>query len=133
MENTKKTTPATPETKIVNHGYPREMEIGIVDQTIRFIQPSDTCDKDRYQQLTMTTVGVEFDPKDNTDSFIRMAIGPDEGDADIAPFWSCNGPEELVMLFNEFAKRTGMSCRWKLEKYHVQLITDPHHPKANPE
>lgn len=133
MENTEKTTHAVPEARIVNHGYPKEMEIGVVDQTIRFIQKSDTCDEDRYQQLAMTTVGLDFDPKDNTDSFIRVAIGPNDGDADIAPFWSCNGPEELVMLFNEFAKRTGMSCRWRLEKYHVKPITNMIYEEVVPE
>lgn len=117
--------------KIVNHGFPNENneEIGVVEQQIQFIQHSDTMDSDRYQYLRFETEGVEFDPKDNTDSFFRISTGdkfaynPDK--TDVAPFWSCNGPEELVKLFNEAARRFGMSCRWKVEKYYVKPNIDP--------
>lgn len=115
---------------IVNHGFPNEdkREVGVVEQKITFIQHSDTCDSDRYQYLNFETVGVDFDPKDNTDSFIRISTGDsfayDEGKTDCAQFWSCNGPEELVELFNEAARRFGMSCRWKVEKFHVRPISD---------
>lgn len=110
--------------KFVNHGCPQDGEIGVVEQAATFIQHSDTCDEDRYQYLNFKTVGVDFDKKDNTDSFIRVStgdpfVGYDEKHTDVAPFWSCNGPEEIVALFNKFAERTGMTCRWKCEKYHV--------------
>ena len=116
---------------IVNHGYPNELneEIGVVEQKITFIQHSDTNDDDRYQYLNVQTSGVDFDPKDNTDSFFRISTGDpfayDDKKTDCAPFWSCNGPEELVAMFNEAARRFGMSCRWKLEKYHVKPIVGP--------
>jgi hypothetical protein len=116
--------------KLVNHGFPNQdrNEVGVVEQKITFIQHSDTCDKDRYQYVSFETVGVDFDPKDNTDSFLRVSTGDpfayNENKTDVAPFWSCNGPDELVRMFNEAARRFGMSCRWKLEKYHVQPITN---------
>lgn len=116
---------------IVNHGYPNELneEIGVVEQKITFIQHSDTNDDDRYQYLNVQTSGVDFDPKDNTDSFFRISTGDpfayDDKKTDCAPFWSCNGPEELIAMFNEAARRFGMSCRWKLEKYHVKPIVGP--------
>lgn len=109
--------------KFVNHGFPKDSEIGVVTQTAQFIQRSDTMDEDRYQQLNFETCGLEFDEKDNTDAFIRVSTGDPNGmdpeHTDIAPFWSCNGPEEIVELFNIFAQRCGMTCRWKLEKYYV--------------
>lgn len=119
------------EINIVNNGYPDQdkEEVGVVEQNVTFIQHSDTCDdSDRVQYLDFKTVGVDFDPKDNTDSFFRISTGDpfayDEGKTDCSQFWSCNGPEELVRLFNEAARRFGMSCRWKVEKYHVQPITN---------
>lgn len=116
--------------KVVNHGYPNQdkEEVGVVEQKVTFIQHSDTCDSDRYQYLNFETMGVDFDPVDNTDSFLRISTGDkfayDEDKTDCAQFWSCNGPEELVRLFNEAARRFGMSCRWKLEKYYVRPVTD---------
>lgn len=115
----------------INHGYPDQFkeEVGVVDQKITFIQHSDTNDKDRYQYFNFITSGVDFDPKDNTDSFFRVSTGDpfayDDEKTDCAPFWSCNGPEELVALFNEAARRFGMSCRWKIEKYHVKPMVGP--------
>lgn len=117
--------------KLVNHGYPNRdsEEIGVVEQKVTFIQHSDTNDEDRYQYLNFETSGVDFDPKDNTDSFFRVSTGDpfayNDEKTDCAPFWSCNGPEELVALFNEAARRFGMSCRWKLEKYHVRPVVGP--------
>lgn len=116
---------------IVNHGFPNELneEIGVVDQKITFIQHSDTNDDNRYQYLNVQTSGVDFDPKDNTDSFFRISTGDpfayDDTKTDCASFWSCNGPEELITMFNEAARRFGMSCRWKLEKYHVRPMVGP--------
>lgn len=116
---------------IVNHGFPNELneEIGVVDQKITFIQHSDTNDDNRYQYFNVQTSGVDFDPKDNTDSFLRISTGDpfayDDKKTDCAHFWSCNGPEELVTMFNEAARRFGMSCRWKLEKYHVRPMVGP--------
>lgn len=120
--------------KFVNHGYPKGEEIGVTEQSIQFIQKSDTCDIDRFQQVNFKTVGLGYDERDNTDSFIRVSIGDpymiekmdqnEEIQTDIAPFWSCQGPEELVELFNIFAERTGMTCRWKLEKYHINELNE---------
>lgn len=116
---------------IINHGYPNrdKEEIGVVDQKITFIQHSDTNDEDRYQYLNVETSGVDFDPRDNTDSFFRISTGDkfayDEEKTDCAQFWSCNGPEELVAMFNEAARRFGMSCRWKIEKYYVKPMVGP--------
>lgn len=113
---------------IVNHGFPdqNKNEVGVVQQQIQFIQHSDTMDSDRYQYLTFKTEGVEFEPQDNTDSFFRISTGDEfaynDSKTDVAQFWSCNGPEELVNLFNEAARRFGMSCRWKIEKFNVKPI-----------
>jgi len=113
----------TQKIKIVNHGFPHNNEIGVVDQECTFIQKSDTYDSDHFQYLTFKTMGIDFDPNDNTDSFIRLSTGDpfvyDEEKTDVAPFWSCDGPEEIVELFNEFARRAGMTCRWKVEKYNI--------------
>ena len=117
--------------KFVNHSLPEEGEIGVQDQRIRFIQNSDTWDHPgNCQYMTLQTIPVEFSEKDNTDSFIRMSIGdvqPDQigqhstsdDESDVVNFWSVDGPEDLIQIFNEFAKRTGMTCRWKIEKYYI--------------
>lgn len=114
--------------KLVNHGLPKDEELGVVEQKMTFIQNSDTWDSDRFQYANFETRAVDFSAEDNTDSFIRFSIGDmsvyNEKKTDIAPFWSCEGPEEIVEMFNEFAKRSGMSCRWKIEKYHVRPITE---------
>lgn len=115
-------------TKIVNHGFPKDEEIGVMKQSATFIQHSDTNDEDRYQYFRVETSAVEFDPKDNTDSFFRVSTGdpnvynPDN--TDVAQFWSCTGPEEIISMFNEAARRMGMSCRWKCEKFYVQPIVN---------
>ena len=115
-------------TKFVNHGFPHDEEIGVMEQNATFIQHSDTNDEDRYQYFRVETSGVDYDPKDNTDSFFRVSTGdpfaynPDK--TDVAPFWSCMGPEDIVAMFNEAARRMGMRCRWKLEKYYVQPVID---------
>ena len=119
------------EVNIVNHGYPNrdKEEVGVVEQKITFIQHSDTNDDDRFQYVNFETSGVDFDPKDNTDAFFRVSTGDpfayDEEKTDCAQFWSCNGPEELVAMFNEAARRFGMSCRWKVEKYNVKPMVGP--------
>lgn len=115
--------------KIINSGFIKNEEIGIENQVVRYIQNTDTCDMniDGYQYLTLKTVGLEFDEKDNTDSFIRISIGSNNYDeksdeeSGITNFWSVCGPEDLIEIFNDFARRTGMSCRWEIKKYHVKL------------
>lgn len=115
-------------TKFVNHGFPHDEEIGVMEQNATFIQHSDTNDEERYQYFRVETSGVDFDPKDNTDSFFRVSTGdpfaynPDK--TDVAPFWSCMGPEDIVAMFNEAARRMGMQCRWKCEKFYVRSISD---------
>ena len=117
-------------TKFVNHGFPKDEEIGIMEQNATFIQHSDTNDEDRYQYFRVETSGVDYDPKDNTDSFFRVSTGdpfaynPEK--TDVAPFWSCMGPEDIVAMFNEAARRMGMRCRWSCEKHFVD-IEDPYH------
>lgn len=117
-------------TKFVNHGFPHEEEIGVMEQNTTFIQHSDTNDDDRYQYFRVETSSVDFDPKDNTDSFFRVSTGdpfaynPDK--TDVAPFWSCMGPEDLVAMFNEAARRMGMRCRWSCEKYYVDIEDSTH-------
>lgn len=110
---------------IVNHGFPKDLEVGVLDQAVTFIQHSDTMDEDRYQYLRVKAEAVDYDPKDNTDSFFRIATGDafayNDEKTDVAPFWSCMGPEELTDLFNEAARRMGMRCRWKCEKYFVDV------------
>ena len=112
-------------TKIINSGFIKNEEIGIETQVVRYIQNTDTCDMniDGYQYLTLKTVGVDFNEEDNTDSFIRISIGSNNHDEEsgISNFWSVGGPEELIEIFNDFARRTGMSCRWEINKYHVEL------------
>lgn len=117
-------------TKFVNHGFPHEEEIGVMDQNATFIQHSDTNDDERYQYFRVETSSVAFDPKDNTDSFFRVSTGdpfaynPDK--TDVAPFWSCMGPEDIVAMFNEAARRMGMRCRWSCEKYYVDIEDSAH-------
>ena len=103
--------------KLVNHGYPKGEEVGIVDMHVNYIQPSDTCSDTEtpYQQLHLETVGVEYDPEENTDAFIRMQTGCPE-DVDIAPYWSINGLEDLVKIFNDFERRRGSTIHYKLTK-----------------
>lgn len=115
--------------KIINSGFIKNEEIGIETQVVRYIQNTDTVDMniDGYQYLTLKTVGIGFDEKDNTDSFIRISIGSNNYDeksdeeSGITNFWSVDGPEDLIEIFNDFARRTGMSCRWEIKKYHVEL------------
>jgi len=114
---------------LVNHGMPENSQIGINNQKITFIQKSDTWDdSEKYQQMTFESIGVDFDINDNTDSFLRISIGArsndPEDEPDIAPFWSVDGPEEIVRIFNEVAKRFGWKCRWRLEK----VYPDPEDP-----
>ena len=117
-------------TKFVNHGFPHEEEIGVMEQKATFIQHSDTNDDDRYQYFCVKTSSVDFDPKDNTDSFFRVSTGdpfaynPDK--TDVAPFWSCMGPDDIVAMFNEAARRMGMRCRWSCEKYYVDIEDSTH-------
>ena len=51
-------------------------------------------------------------------------ISPDK--TDVAPFWSCMGPEDIVAMFNEAARRMGMRCRWSCEKYYVDIEDSTH-------
>lgn len=102
---------------IVNHGYPEDEEIGVVDMHVNYIQKSDTCSsvETPYQQLHLETVGVEFDQNENTDAFIRMQTGCPE-DVDITPYWSINGLEDLVKIFNNFERRRGSTIHYKVTK-----------------
>lgn len=106
--------------KIVNHGYPKDQEIGVVDMHTTYIQQTDTCgdsEQEPYQQLMLETVGVEFCEKENTDAFIRMRVGkkyPDE--VDVADFWSINGLEDLVSIFNNFERRRGSTIQYQVTK-----------------
>ena len=117
-------------TKFVNHGFPHEEEIGVMEQKATFIQHSDTNDDDRYQYFRVETSSVAFDLKDNTDSFFRVSTGDpfayNSNKTDVAPFWSCMGPEDIVAMFNEAARRMGMRCRWSCEKYYVDIEDSTH-------
>lgn len=118
--------------KIINSGFIKDEETGIETQVVRYIQNTDTVDMniDGYQYLTLKTVGIDFDEKDNTDSFIRISIGSNNYDeksdeeSGITNFWSVGGPEDLIEIFNDFARRTGMSCRWEINKYHVKTTEE---------
>ena len=113
--------------KIINTCYTKDDQIGIDTQVVRYIQNTDTWDMniDGNQYLTLKTVcGGDFSEKDNTDSFIRMEIGDEHSEQCISPFWSIAGPEDLVEVFNDFARRTGMSCRWEIKKYHVKTTEE---------
>ena len=112
-------------TKIENHCFPKDGNVGIDKQIIRFAQNNDTWGEvDKTQLLTFETVSVSFDKKDNCDWFFRMSTGGDEDSECIEKFWSIEGPEELIGLFNELARRTGMRCRWKCEKFYVEPSAD---------
>ena len=103
---------------MINHGFPKDDQVGIVDMNVRYIQRNDTMgDSDNYQQMTLQTEAVEFDEKENVDSFIRMSIGPKTPDeVDIEPFWSINGLEDLAQIFNNFEKRRGSTIHYKVVK-----------------
>lgn len=110
---------------IKNCSIPDDDGIGVNKQTIQFIQNNDTWgDSDKYQLIHFETVPVDFSEKDNCDWFFRVTTGGKQDEDDIEKFWSVEGPEELVALFNDAARRTGMTCRWKCEKYYVEPPTD---------
>lgn len=109
--------------KIINSTFLKDEEVGIENQKVVYVQNTDTYDSNigRYQYLKLEAVaGDGFDKKDNTQCFIRMSVS-NEDEYDNSPFWSINGPEDLIEIFNDFARRTGMSCRWEIKKYHVKL------------
>lgn len=109
--------------KMVNHGYPHDLETGIVDMNATYIQRNDTfADSDKWQQMTLETVGLDFDENENTDSFIRIKIGKrNGGEVDIEKFWSVNGLEDLARLFNDFERRRGSSIHYKV----IKEVTHP--------
>jgi hypothetical protein len=103
---------------VVNHCIPKDTQIGVVDMKVRYIQNNDTWgSSDKYQQVIMETKGVEFSEKENTDSFIRMGIGPETPDeVDIENFWSINGLEDFAALFNDFEERRKSNIRYEVIK-----------------
>lgn len=104
--------------RFINDGYPKTCDkISVSKQTITFMQKNDTMgDSDKLQQLNIETVGVEYDPKENRDFFFRVTTGDGNDELGFEKFWSVEGPEDFVEIFNEVAKRTDMSVRWKLSK-----------------
>lgn len=107
--------------KIKNDSLPRAGIVGVNKQTVQFIQNNDTWgESDKYQLLSFETKALEFNEKDNCDWFFRVRIGGAPDEVDTENFWSVDSPKEIVELFNEVARRTGMSTRWKCEEYHVQ-------------
>ena len=104
--------------QLVNHGYPADGQIGINELNAGYIQNNDTMgDSDKWQQLRLEAVSTEFDEKENVDSFMRMSIGKkDPDEVDIEDFWSINGMEDLVRVFNDFERRRGSTIHYKVVK-----------------
>ena len=104
--------------QLVNHGYPADGQIGINEMNAGYIQKNDTMgDSDMWQQLHLEAVSTDFDENENVDSFLRMRIGkknPDE--VDVEDFWSINGMEDLVRVFNDFERRRGSTIHYKVVK-----------------
>ena len=104
--------------QLVNHGYPADEQIGINEMNVGYIQKNDTMgDSDMWQQLRLEAVSMDFDENENVDSFIRMSIGkkvPNE--VDVEDFWSINGLEDLVRVFNDFERRRGSTIHYKVVK-----------------
>lgn len=113
MENIKR--------KFINNISPTECgQICVARQTFTLIQENDTFgDQDKYQQLNIETVGVGYDERENRDFFFRVSTGGEADEPDIEPFWAVEGPEELVDIFNEIAKRTDINVRWELKKLYL--------------
>ena len=105
-------------TKMVNHLYTKNDEVGLAEFMVRYTQNEDTCGiGDNYQMLRLENVGLEFNAKENTDAFIRMTTGnPGPDDDAVSPYWSINGLEDLVTIFNDFEKRRGSNIRYELSK-----------------
>lgn len=103
---------------VVNHGLPKDTQIGVVDMRVRYIQNNDTWgDSEKFQQVVMETKGVEFSEKENTDAFIRMGIGPETPDeVDMENFWSINGLEDFAVMFNDFEERRKSNIRYEVIK-----------------
>jgi hypothetical protein len=107
--------------KIKNDSLPRAGIVGVNKQTVQFIQQNDTYgDQDLFQLMSFETMAIDYSEKDNCDWFFRVRIGGEPDEEDTVNFWSVDSPKEIVELFNEVARRTGMSTRWKCEEYHVQ-------------
>ena len=104
--------------QLVNHGYPDEGQIGINEMNAGYIQKNDTMgDSNMWQQLRLESVSLQFDPKENVDSFLRMSIGKkDQGEVDVEDFWSISGLEDLVRIFNDFERRRGSTIHYKVIK-----------------
>lgn len=104
--------------QLVNHGYPDEGQIGINEMNAGYIQKNDTMgDSNMWQQLRLESVSLQFDPRENVDSFLRMSIGKkNQGEVDIEDFWSINGLEDLVRIFNDFERRRGSTVHYKVIK-----------------
>lgn len=104
--------------RLVNHGYPDDNQIGVNETIAGYIQRNDTMgDSDKWQQLRLEAVSSEFEERENVDSFIRMSVGkkvPNE--VDIEDFWSINGLEDLVRVFNDFERRRGSTIHYKVVK-----------------
>ena len=116
MEVTKK--------KFLNNGIPDEAgDISVSKQTITMMQENDTWGtSERYQQLHVETVGIDYDEKENRDFFFRVTTGGETDEDDLERFWSVEGPEEFVEIFNEIAERTKMKVRWEIKKVFVDEI-----------
>lgn len=108
------------ERKFINSLPEKDGQIGITKQTITLLQNNDTWgDQEKWQQMNIETVGVDYDEKENRDFFFRMTTGGNEDESDIERFWSIEGPEELVEIFNEIAKRTDINVRWEIKKVFI--------------
>lgn len=105
---------------MVNHSYPHDCEVGIEKTAVTYIQKSDTWDDTEtpFQKMTLETIPVDFNEEENTDSFIRVKVGPIdfEAEPDICDHWSVVGLEDLVNIFNDFMRRSGTYVRYELKK-----------------
>jgi hypothetical protein len=113
--------------QIVNDSMPSDGKIGVVETKVTYIQENDTWgESDQYQQIILTTKGVEYCDDEGTDAFIRMKIGKSyPSEVDICDFWSINGLEDLVRIFNDFQRRSGTNIRYKVTKIVTPEGKDP--------
>ncbi len=114
---------------IVNKSIPDANEIAVGETTVKYLQENDTWgESEQYQQMIFTTVGLAdgYNEKENTDSFIRMKVGKSEpNEDDVCDFWSINGLEDLVKIFNDFQRRSGTNIRYKVTKIVTPPDSDP--------
>ena len=106
-------------TKRIPNGYPDDTEgtsnISVTNQRVVYSQLADTdqsSDDSQFLSFEIVTTDVAKEGGDNQSFFVRMSTHPG-GEHD---FWSLDGLEELVDIYNDFLARLNVKYRYNITK-----------------